>query len=189
MKFVVISIIIAISIAGVFAVSNYDLPITVPNQSTNMMFDKDSSTFKLICGKYSGGEIRHTITNVETTKYLTFGHSEFNGKMLENGQWLVVTMDIENLGKSKMYTFGTMYKVTDSKGEEFPSMTSDGNLEGFPPYDPYYNFELIPGMLETGKIAMQIPEDNSETYTLTIEQCKKKSNYSIHEIGNISFDN
>jgi hypothetical protein len=187
MKFIVISIIIVIGIVGVFAVSNYDHPSTLLDQyTTKIVFDKDVSVVNLVGLKFPG-EIQHKITNVETTKFLTFGHSEHNGKILENGEWLVITMDIENIGKAKSYTFGSWYKVIDSKEREFQSVTSNGNLES---KASYYNFELIPGIPQEGKIAIQIPEDKSQKYTLILEVgTEGYARYQINEIGNISFEN
>ena len=211
MKLIISLILITISVVGIFTLSIYD--ISVGNQKINlepisniknsinqefeslkntagnlpvnidrkMNFDEKPSIVNLI----KGHEIQHRILDVSTSKIIDFGHAEYNGKKLENGKWLVILMEVENLSTSKTHTFGGWYKVIDSKNREFLSVTSDGNLERHPPKGSHYNFELLPGIPQERKIGIQIPEDEFLNFDLLLQYGHE--NRVNHKIGNISY--
>ena len=122
--------------------------------NTDCSMGTKCNTLNYRCEKYSmntkiqAGDFAWTITGVTKTK--SFGGSYFISRA--DGEYLVISVEIENTGKTAQYLSSDYLKLIDDKNREFSSTYVLGE-------DSIISFETInPGIVKKGKIIFDVPE-------------------------------
>jgi len=128
------------------------------------------------------GNFKWKITGI--TKQSEIGEDFFGNFMgtKANGEYLIISVEVENIGKSAQYLTNSFIKLIDNQGREFSSDAMAGIY--LKPQGSSLNFETInPGIVRKGKVVFDVPKGLNIIHVKISDSLIESSFYTVKLIS------